>query len=114
MPNPHRGEVVAEIGGAEYTFRFTINSLCEAEVALQVPWSKIEAELQGSPSVNTCRALFWAGLRDHHPDLTITDAGELLGQLGMQASGAVIAEALSKAFPEPEADKKARPRKAKG
>lgn len=111
MANPHRGEVSFEADGATYTLRYSANSLCELEESLGRGVIEITRELaswKDSPEkirFGLIRAVFWAGLREHHPELDLKAAGELI----LAAGGAVeamvkIGEAFGQAFPSPQND----------
>jgi len=111
MANPHRGEIAVDIGGAPYRLRFSTNAICELEDHLGEPINTIAARLARAETVGLrlARALFWGALRDHHADVTLTQAGELMDDLGAGAAMAHIGAAFRAAFPEPEAGQGARP-----
>lgn len=107
MANPLRGEVDLAFGDKTYTLRLSVNALCEAEALLGQTVNEIIASLD---RVTTLRALMWAGLVEHHPNVTIIEAGDLIGLMGADMAGSKIGEALQAAFPQP--DTNARPQKA--
>jgi hypothetical protein len=94
------GKVTFEAGGRTRTLQFTINRLCLLEDKLGKTTLDVATELQFNPSMNTVRALFWAGLGES--DLTLTDAGDLAFSMGMAAATSVVREAFAAAFPAPE------------
>lgn len=127
MANPQKGEVSFEADGKTWTLRYSANALCELEDHLSRGVVDIASELQswGPPvgpdgkssgetperaaervkliRLGTLRAVFWAGLRDHHPDIDIRHAGDLLVAAGGAMGGlALVADAFAQAFPEPE------------
>jgi len=110
MANPHRGEVDLVVGeGASavaYVLRLSYNSIAEIETILARPFPQIAAELSrvSDVSFGTWRALFWGALREHHPKLSLLDAGELMGKITLPVVVERIGEALKLAFPEPEGD----------
>jgi len=54
----------------------------------------------------------WAALRTHHPEVTLEQAGEIIGQVKIQKIITSVSEAMQVAFPKAEGDKKPNPRKA--
>lgn len=117
MPNPYRGETQFVNGEDEYTLVFHVNALCEVEALLDKPWGRVAVELgqRDGASLQTIRALIWAGLRTHHPEIKLAKAGDLISHLGMKRCGEVVVTALEAAFPEvsDDADGEADPPKAK-
>src|SRR5262245_27836205 len=119
MANPHKGEVSFSANGKTYTLRFSTDAICTAEEALDMGILAIADEMQSwrkSPDrirMKIIRALFWAGLRDNHPDIELVHAGDLMiAAGGMLKVSELIAEAFSRAFPSAET-KGARPPKGK-
>lgn len=112
MANPHRGSVALQAGDQAYTLSFSVNAICELEAELDKPVAEIIAAIQDPRQLrlSTVRALVWAGLRDHHPDLTVQDAGTMITDAGIQNVVEKVGEAFRLAFPEAKA--KANPRKA--
>lgn len=115
MANPHRGSVALQAGDRAYTLSFSVNALCELEDALEQPVAQIANALNDPDTVRltTVRALVWAALRDHHEDVTLKGAGEIITDAGMPACMEAIGKAFKLAFPEQEAKEDARPQKAK-
>lgn len=125
MANLDKGEVSVEIGGTSYTLKQSINAAIEVEALFsklegrKVRWGEVVDEVnQGSAAAK--RAVFWAMLRTHHPDITIERAGELSDALDAQAAfGTQVAtgEALQAGAPD-RADVEVvtggRPQKAQG
>lgn len=115
MANPHKGEVAFEAGGRNYTLRFSADALCQLEDALGRGLIDILNEIAGwfdAPEkirFSFIRQVFWAGLRDAHPDIDVKQAGELLLAAGGAIAGlGMINKGLAQAFPTPET-KGARP-----
>lgn len=111
MPNPHKGESEIELSdGRKLTLAFNANAWIEAEEQLGKPTPDIVDELQsGRASLKTQRALMWAGLRKHHPEIDIAEAGEILLEAAQQ-----MAKAINGGMPQEEAasgDGEAGPRK---
>ncbi len=97
MANSLKGEVSLVYSGADYTMVLDFNALCDFEGetgknALSV--------LDGGSSMTASdmRALLWAGLRQRHPEMTLSLAGEILSE-NIDAIGRATAVALPKAAP---------------
>lgn len=109
---PVDGIVSFEAEARTWRLNFGVNALCRLEVAVED-----EAEVQRlvgggdgvSPKLHTVRAAFWAGLQDHHAELTHEDAGNLMDRVGLVRAGSLVAQALIAAMPP--ADPDANPRK---
>jgi hypothetical protein len=113
MPNPHKGEGEVKLAdGRTLKLAFNANAWIEAEDALGgKPMPDIVAELQsGRASMKTQRALMWAGLRKHHPEISLEDAGELLIEAAEEMSKA-LAGGSPQAQEGGQADGEAGPRK---
>lgn len=101
MANKSRGEVAFEAGGKTYTLRLSVNAIAEIEDLLGgLGIAEITASLAKSPKLGTLRALVWGGLRQHHPDLSLFDAGDIIGDVGVTRTSEIIGESLAAAFPE--------------
>ena len=101
MANKQKGEVSFTAEGKAYRFILSVNALCELEDAVGDGAMNIFMA-QNDPSrlkIKTARAVFWAGLRDHHPDMTLEEAGRLVGVIGFQRVNELVAEAINAAFP---------------
>lgn len=114
--------VVIEIEGKSYRLELTINGIVALEELLS---TKDQMVMYGdvvnsatTGSVKHQRAFFWAALQEHHPEVTLKEAGRLLQALGGLEGMATQFEKLNQsATPDPE-DVKAlgvdtRPRKAR-
>lgn len=112
MANPHRGQVDLKAGDKVYTLSFSINAMCELEEQIGEPFPKIAAGLNDAAGVkfSTVRALVWASLRDHHDDVSLEAAGDLVEVAGLPSVMTAIGKAFANAFPAGAA--KANPRKA--
>lgn len=106
MANPHKGEVAFAAGGKTYTLVYNTNALCELEEETGRGFTDIMLEFQawatptgddGKPADETpeqiaarvksmrlglVRAVFWAGLREHHEQITVKQAGNLMTEVG--------------------------------
>jgi Phage tail tube protein, GTA-gp10 len=105
MANPHKGEVEFSVEGKTYKLCFSVNALCELEAVAGEPAGAVFGQLSdlSKARYSTWRALFWAALRDHHADVTLTDAGRLMTALGMTQVVPLVHGAVTLAFPQTEA-----------
>lgn len=103
MANAVKGEKSVEIDGVEYTFRFSINAICELEELTGLPVTMVIGDLERG-YIKSMRAIVWAGLRDKHPGVTISQAGDLtqalIAEHGTEGAGVVVGNALVAAFPD--------------
>lgn len=112
MTNPHKGDVALSAGDRVFTLRYSIDALVALETEAgrldglrRKGFHKIAMELNDLDhvSISLARVVLWAGLREHHPDLDVKGAGEV-----MLAAGGVakvlekINEAFESAFPPPD------------
>lgn len=103
MVNPVKGEVAFTVeGGATYTVQFTIDAICTLENLLDKSIGQIAGQI-ATGRIGTIRAALWAGLRQHHPKLTIFEAGELMPVIEGRKAVEIVGEALEKAFGKSEA-----------
>ena len=110
MTNRHRGEAAVTIAGASYRFVFTIAAICEIEGVERLPIGMVMEKLQRG-FVSTICVLVWAGLREHHHEMTLSDARDLtvdfIAEVGAAKAGEIIGEAVAAAFPAPQGDAEA-------
>lgn len=102
MANPNRGQVALKSGDREYMLSYSVNSLCELEDELELPIASIVTTMQNPEKLRMkyVRALMWAGLQDRHDDVSIIDAGLIIGDVGMQSAMEAIRQAFKLAFPD--------------
>lgn len=120
MANPHKGEVEFEAVGKTYKLRYSTNAICELEDKLDRSFTSIARDIVDAAKqpekvrFGTLRAIFWAGLQDCHPDLSVKDAGDLMVEVGGVAEAMqLISEAFVLAFPAQEETKGGRPTQLK-
>ena len=93
MANPHKGEVSFTVDGKAYKAVLNTNALCALEKELGAKVHSLEN------SLTTTRAVLWAGLRKHHPEVTLEATADLMDELGFFAAGEVVRELFTLAFP---------------
>ena len=100
MANPHRGQVSLRAGDADYTLSLSVNAMCEIEDRTQKGILDIVSEFQKkSIRFTTLRLLFWAALQDHHPEIDIRQAGDIISIAGNSQAFEAIGRAFQLAFP---------------
>lgn len=103
MTNPHRGGPVEfQAAGATYQLRYSIDAICRLEAATGLTFPAIAVQLgQASKvSVSLMRHVLHAGLFDHHPELDLRAAGELIATAGGIAPlMKKVDQAIALAFP---------------
>jgi len=102
MANPLKGEVGFEVEGQAYVLVLDFNALCTLEDALDLGIVEIVTQLQTEVRGGFLRALFWAGLQEHHSGLNEKAAGRLIGALGYDRALALVLEGFAAAFPPKE------------
>jgi len=86
VANPQRGEVSLEIGGREYVLALDLNAMCELEELLSTPEKPVSFQdvargMMGS-RMTYVRAFFWACLRRHHKEITVSGVSDLMSAAG--------------------------------
>lgn len=104
MANRVIGEASFDLGGKKYTLCFNNDALVQLEDQLDRGIVAITSEVQlwtKEPErirLKWIRALLWAGLRKHHPNMSIEDAGELIEQSDATTVLNAVGDAMQKAF----------------
>jgi len=120
MTNKVRGKIDFEVDGTSYSLHFTANGMCELEEAAgcnaMAFLKRLEASAAENLSFGDVRLLFWAGLQEHHPEMSVRDAGALMTAMGgiakaMELTGQAVADSMPKPDEGGEASKG---KKAKG
>ena len=106
MTNRVKGEVPLKAGDRTYTLRFSANAICELEDQLDMGINQIAKQMADPEAMRmkTVIAVVWAGLRDHHPDITLAQAGEIITDASLIGSMEAVSEAFTVAFGEKEVD----------
>lgn len=106
MANPHRGEVELHAGDKTYIMRMSINAIVEIENHFDLGINKVAAKLSDVDGmrIGTLRTIIRLALKEHHPELSDKDAGEIIQSVGFAATSEAIQKAMQAAFPEAKAD----------
>lgn len=70
------GEITFEHAGRTYTCVLDLNAMCVLEEMFSTEMPTIVAKMQ-IPSATHVRAFVWATLQEHHPEITLHEAGVL-------------------------------------
>jgi hypothetical protein len=93
MANQHKGEAeFVAASGATYRLLMDHNALAEAEDILGLNPEEMLRQMHETKQTKFFRALLYGALKEHHPTITLRDAGKLLGE------GEVVGEAIGKAM----------------
>lgn len=81
MANRFLGEVKAQGAGKPYTLRIDMNAMAhfEGETGKNAIETMQKAE-GGAASIKDLRQIIHSALQRHHPDATISDAGDILSE----------------------------------
>ncbi len=92
-----------EAQGKARTLAYTMNAQVAFEEKTGVEFSAIsdffEQAQKGKISASRLREIFWAGLLDGAPEITLREAGDLIDALGMEATFELIGQAVVRAYP---------------
>jgi hypothetical protein len=104
VANKHKGEATIVVGTAPdertYTLLLSFDALVNIEEATGQDIGAVFESLKDRPRLKTIRHVFFAALRENHPELTERLAGELLLQTSMQDVVLAIQRAGEAAFPQ--------------
>jgi hypothetical protein len=107
MANRQKGEVNLVVDGRTFTLVLDIDAMCALEEHFSTPshdatWDEIAVKVNKG-SVRVVRALIWAMLQRHHPELSVVDAGHLMNDAGgILGLAKVLKVAMESATPDPE------------
>lgn len=96
MANGFKGEVSLQHEGEAYEMVLDFNALCDFEGETgKNALTALQGFENGDINASDMRALMWAGLRQKRPDITLREAGEILG-----SNVGAIEKAAAAAAPE--------------
>lgn len=114
MANAVKGQVSLKASDTIYTLCLSANAMCELEELTGETIGSLAVKMDGEAVRMThVRALMWAALQDHHPEIDIKGAGRIITEAGMSACMEAIGMAFQRAFPDVEEPGSPNPRKAK-
>lgn len=101
--NPVKGESSFVADGKTYTLRFTFESLVQVEQHFGKRIVRVFGDLMSSedgPALADLRFVVWQGLRHHHPEMTVEQAGDVIfSAMQERTILAVLERAVLAAFP---------------
>lgn len=104
--NPQKGEMQVEIGGRTYVLVMTFNALLRVQQLFNragvMPTADSIVRAANNGDLESMRALFWALLLRHQPDLTVEQVGDLIDEAGgVEAVNELIDRAHAASAPDP-------------
>jgi hypothetical protein len=104
MANHLKGEVEVESSRGKLVFRLGINEMISAQndLGLAEDDQGFLNALDNLRSLKKIRTIIFNGLRGAQPEITESDAGDLITELGVVGTVKIIKEALRWALPEKE------------
>lgn len=103
MANANKSEVALTIGETTYTLKFGRNAMASVEGLFG---GRSFGDIASEQSFSVLRAMFWASLQKHHPEIDLLATGDLMDEADDEALAAAIGKALELAVV-----KKGRPQK---
>lgn len=106
MGNPITGEVDFPVGGKTYRLRLSINEIIQVEDLLGLGIVQIANMFNDVRNLraSSVRAVLWAALREHHPEVDLLGAGDIMGEARLQPTIDYVGRALQAAFPKAEGE----------
>lgn len=102
MANALKGEVGFRTSdGQQHVLRFSTNAIIEIEQALDKTVLEVSQMLSdiNSLRMGTVRTIFWAGLRDRRVGISLSEAGEIMNDVGFGRALELIGQGFTAAFP---------------
>jgi len=100
MANVAKDEVSLVAGGKSYTLCFSLNAIIEIQEAAGEDINAVLVRvISAEPDYPTMRLLLWGLLVDHHPEITVKEAGRIVPDGGLATLGAKLGEAVRRAIP---------------
>ena len=104
MSNTLNGEVDFPVGNTTYRLRLSINQLIEVEEITGLGIVQLATMFADPENLRAghVRAVLWGALRQHHPEINLLGAGEIMTEARLQPTIEFVGLALQAAFPKPE------------
>jgi len=83
--------------GSEWQLVYTVNAMIAFEE--ETGSDLLSVFKDGQIGLKAARSLIWAGLKTHHPGMTMDAAGDVIDACGFQAAMDGVAAAITAAFP---------------
>lgn len=113
MANKFKGEVeFTSRDDKKYILSFSANALCELEEVVGMSLDDVVAKLQSDTDkmkLSEIRKIFWAGLLDHQPDVSIEDTKRILSGISPKDMGELVGKAFRLSMSDGEQEDGPRP-----
>ncbi|MEO9297566.1 GTA-gp10 family protein [Devosia alba] len=115
MANEILGEVDFPVGDKTYRLRLSINQIIQVEDLLGIGIIKIAGMFNDVDSLTagSVRAVLWGALREHHPEVDIMGAGDIMAEARLQSTIEHVGRALQAAFPTAEGKETPSPKRGR-
>ncbi|KFC62779.1 hypothetical protein FF80_03346 [Devosia sp. LC5] len=115
MANELLGEVDFPVGDKTYRLRLSINQIIQVEDILGMGIIKIAGMFNDVENLTagSVRAVLWGALREHHPEIDIMGAGDIMAEARLQPTIEHVGRALQAAFPTAEGKEPPSPRRGR-
>jgi len=104
MANPIKGEVAFTVGGEPFTLVYSMDALVQLEDLTDLRFDEVASLVLKKRRLRMMRAMFWAGLIEHHPGVTVLSAGEMMKLPVMFEGGEgvfdLLTTGIARAFPK--------------
>lgn len=104
MANPLKGERAVEIGGRSLRLVYSFSAMALIEAHTGEPFGAFLQSLQAGLPWPDVPRVFWFGLHQFQPEITLAEAEQMAGELGVLETVTLVAEAFGAAFPAVKAD----------
>lgn len=114
MANLQKGEVSLLVGDEAFTLSYSVNAFCHLEEVLGRSFNDLVQDLSNPAKLSMIhlRHFVHAGLLDHHPELTLKDAGRIITQAGgIDVVMTKVVDGLSASMPTGKGKRGSRPPK---
>lgn len=101
----------------DHTLTFNVNTFCDLEEHFEVKdVNEVLGIIQGletNPSLKVIRGIFFVALQQEHPEMTLSETGLLISEVGIAKATEALSQAVSQAFPEDTGEEVGNARKKK-
>ena len=103
--NRERCLVTTEVAGETYRLQLSMNAMCEVEALLSVGGKRVSfndflTAFMPAGLYTDLRLVVWAALREHHPAMTIPQAGAWIDQVGWHEATMIAIECIHGTRPD--------------
>lgn len=104
MGNPIMGEVDFPVGDKTYRLRLSVNAIIEVEDILDLGVIALAGMFNAPATLKAghVRAVLWGALREHHPEIDLLGAGDIIADARLLPTIEHVGRAFQAAFPKTE------------